>query len=321
MTLASCDTQLGVYHQEEYLQAATSLEREGELQVFRHGEAVVPLIVKSLPSQCGTDFDAITPYDFSGPVLQGESANQVWEALRFWAVERGIVSAFLRFHPFHENAMRWERLSGLEIIESAHNVVVDLFDHEEMVSSFKPSVVRDVKVARRFEAAFDLSPIDSSGLDAFIPLYTLTMERNQANKFYYFPRFFFDQLFNTLSDRWLIAMVRVENEVVASALVLLDGLTAYYYLACSNDNGRKACAMNFLVHELSIALAATNLEKLHLGGGGENLRKFKQRFGPNRVPYYVGRAIFDHQRYEQLCEGLDTDFFPAYRKPVSTPTK
>jgi len=319
MTLASCETQLGVYHNKDYLRATAMLEPDSELQIFRCGEAVVPLIVKPLPASCGTGFDAITPYDFSGPILQGESATDVWDSLRAWAMERGIVSAFLRFHPFHEDAKRWAKLDGLEVIQSAENIVVDLTDHDEMVSSFKRYVVRYVKVAHRNGDTFDLRPIDSDGLDAFVPLYTMTMKRNQANAFYYFPRSFFDHLCETLSDRWLIATVTIENEVAASVLVLLDGLTAYYYLACSSDAGRKARAMNYLIHELSIALAATNLEKLHLGGGSESLREFKQRFGPGRVPYFVGRAVFDRKRYDQLSGDVDTDFFPAYRLPPSIP--
>lgn len=313
MTLASCNTQLGVYYHESYLQAAATLEQEGELHVFRHGESVVPLIVKPLPAECGAGFDAITPYDFSGPVLQGEDAETVWESLRSWALERRIVSAFFRFHPFYEDATLWEGLSGLEIIQSAQNIVVDLSDHDEMLSSFKRYVFRYVKVAQRNGDTFDLRPIDQAGLDAFVPLYFMTMERNRANSFYYFPRSFFDQLCETLSDRWLIATVSIENEVVASVLILIDGLTAYYYLACSNDTGRKARAMNFLIHELSIAMQATNLEKLHLGGGSDNLREFKQRFGPGRVPYYVGRAVFDREHYDRLSHHVQTDFFPAYR--------
>ena len=100
MTLASCNTQLGIYHHESYLQASAKLEPAGVLHIFRHGESVVPLIVKPLPAKCGVGFDAITPYDFSGPVLHGEDAETVWDSLRSWALERGIVSAFFRFHPF-----------------------------------------------------------------------------------------------------------------------------------------------------------------------------------------------------------------------------
>jgi len=320
MALNGCHTCAGVYYSEGYWRAAGLLERDGKLHVFRYGEAIVPLVVRPLPESCGPGFDAVSPYDFCGPLLNRESPGEVWQALCAWARQRRIIAAFLRFHPFCGHAERWQTLNGLEIVHSADNVVVGLSDDDTMLSLFKPQVLRDVKVARRAGVTCSVERAAARGMDAFVPLYWASMDRLGAEPYYRFPSRFFDSLIQGVGEVVKFAWATIDGDSAAAALLVLDDQTAFYYLACSSELGRKSCAMNLLVVESARWLHGMGYERFHLGGGSPALRHFKERFGPGRVPYCVGRAVFDAQRYAELSAGISTDFFPAFRAAQKTAT-
>ena len=299
----------GVYHDGAYLQAASLLEPDGRLHVFRHGAATIPLILRPLPAGCGPGYDARSPYDFSGPLLCGEPAGAVWSALGRWASKHEVVTGFFRFHPLIDEIEAWRNLSGLTLVHSADNVVIELAKGETMLSCFKRRVARDLKVADRAGVTCSLAPLTPAGLDAFVPLYHETMSRRRADTYYYFDRRFFD----ALPGGFRLAGAYQKGAMAAGALILLDGDRAYYYLAASNEEGRRVCAMNALVVETAIALHSADVRLFHLGGGGSSLRAFKERFGPARAPYRVGQAIFDAPRHDRLVAGNSGNFFPAYR--------
>lgn len=313
MAITPTSTELDVYYQQRYLEAASLADPDAELRVFRLGQAMAPLMVRPLPADVGKGFDAVSPYDFCGPFLGGASAEDTWEALRSWAREQSIVAAFLRFHPFVGEVGRWRGLDGLHVIHSADNVVVDLDDEDEMFAGFKPRVVRDLKVAHRAGVVCELEPLTPDNLNQFVPLYEETMQRRNAARYYFFSHPFFQALAENLGDAFLLATARLEGRTVGAALIMQSGATAYYYLAASNDEARRVCAMNGLVVEAACRLAEMNVERFHLGGGTGGVSAFKERFGPGRVPYYVGRAVFDSERYAELAGDRVTDFFPAYR--------
>jgi hypothetical protein len=283
------------------------------MHVFRDGRALIPLIVRPLPEGCGPGFDAISPYDFSGPLLNGESPREVWVALSKRARERKIIAAFLRFHPLCGRSGAWEGLEGLEIVHSADNVVVELSNIDATSAWFKPQVQRDLKVARRAGVKCTVENATTQGMGAFVPLYWASMDRLGAEAYYRFPREFFESLIEGVGEDLKLASATIDGEPASAALLLVEDKTVFYYLACSSDLGRKSCAMNMLVVESALWAYEMGYKRFHLGGGSPTLRHFKERFGPGRVPYYVGRAVFDARRYAELSEGVSTGFFPAYR--------
>lgn len=317
LTIDADPLPVSVYHDDAYLAAASLLYTDGCLEVFRYGSAVIPLIVKPLPQLCGSGFDAVSPYDFSGPQLNGEAARDVWHALTSWCRKRDIITGFFRFHPFAGEAEAWRGMDGLDIVHSADNVVIHLTDADSVLVECKPNVRRYLNIARRAGVMCELAPVGAAGLDEFVPLYRRTMERNGADSFYLFGRPFFDALAAGLGKYCLLALARMDGVAVAGILVVLDGSTAFYYLAATSELGRRprVRAAYMLVHETARRLCTGGIARFHLGGGAPGLAAFKARFGPGRVPFFVGRAVFDPARYAGLSEGVADTFFPAYRAP------
>ncbi len=292
------------------------LEPGGHLEVFRHGAVTVPMVVRPLPAGAGTGFDVISPYDYTGPLGDAGVVAEAWSSLQRWAAEHDVLTGFFRFHPYRSRPQAWARESGMEIVTAAEHVVVDLSDPDALPASFKPQVRRDLKVARRAGVSCAFRAFDAAGLDVFVPMYWASLDRLGADPYYRFSRPFFDRLAEQLSDRVILGTARIGERPVASTMILLDGETAFYYLACSTQEGRRVCAMNALVHDAVMELARRGLRRFHLGGGSEGLRAFKTRFSPHRVPYFVGKAVFDRDRYARLRQGRNLSFFPVYRDPA-----
>lgn len=303
------------YYSAAYQDAVTQLEDNGQLHVFAYDDAVVPLILRPLP--CGdSGYDAITPYDFAGPWIVGDNASDAWDSLCSWARSRNVVSAFLRFHPYESKPQAWANLNGLEVSHVANHVCVDLDrDNSALVASFKPTARRYERVARRSNVTTALERFTEDNVGDFSRLYSQTMERLRASKYYRFPESFFAALARIQGGVFSIAKALYQGETVAAVLLLLDGERAFYFLACSDESGRTLRAMNLLVHDTAMALSKRGFTQFHLGGGTEGLLSFKQRFGPACVPLYIGRAVFDADRYAELSRNCRSDFFPAYRAP------
>ena len=111
----------------------------------------------------------------------------------------------------------------------------------------------------------------------------------------------------------MMATATLSGRTVAASLTLLDGSRAYYYLSAFDYEQRAVRPTNVLVVETAARLHELGFERYHLGGGATSLRAFKERFGPGRVPFFLGRAVFDADRYAAMTQGASTDFFPAYR--------
>lgn len=277
---------------------------------------MIPLIIRPLPGHLGHlghGFDVISPYDFSGPQIGEEDVSDVYAALCDWAGCNDIISGFFRFHPLLGDPSLWSNLDGFELVHAADNVVMHLADPDTLPNQCKPSVAQHVRSARREGATCHIGEANQLALDRFVPLYWESIKRLGGNPYYLFPRKFFDALVSALPEQVLVAEATVNGETAASILVLLDGMQAYYYLACSSHVGRRVKGMNLLIVETARHLCELGATCFHLGGGSSTLRQFKKRFTSNRTPYHVGKIIFDQPGYDRLSSEQETEFFPAYR--------
>ena len=265
-------------------------------------------------------FDLSTPYGYGGFWVEGEDYQGVNEAYSSFCRENGYVSEFVRFNlfsGFHSS------FSG-EITSYSHNIVRTLdLPSEEILMDFEHKVRTNLQ--RADDAGLTME-IDSTGkrVEDFLQLYYLTMERTCADRYYFFPRTFFETL-NTLNGNHAYLHVLYKETVIASMLVLYGTENGYPFLCGSNSLYFDARPNDFLQFEMIKWAKSKNLKKLVLGGGyGEDdgIYRYKRSFAPRGVhDYYVGMRIFDEDKYKKLVEIRREDasfdgssrFFPLYR--------
>jgi len=98
-------------------------------------------------------------------------------------------------------------------------------------------------------------------------------------------------LYNNFENNFLIFSVYLNDKVVSSCLILMYENHAFYYLAASNEIGRKTYASYFMVKELLDYLLEHNITQFDFAGitpydkNATGVNKFKIGFGGELVNY------------------------------------
>ena len=127
------------------------------------------------------------------------------------------------------------------------------------------------------EATAQLAPESLAG---FAALYEQTMERQEADGFYYFPPEYWRALETSLRGH----VVLFEAGDDAKLLCLHAPPWLHYHLGASSDAGRKLGASTLLFLEAARWAQELGYTRFHLGGGvggaRDSLYEFKLRFDP-----------------------------------------
>lgn len=144
-------------------------------------------------------------------------------------------------------------------------------------------------------------------INVFHNIYTITVERLNTSKFYRFSKDFFHQIYYNLKGKYhLLLAYDTDNKPIAGAILLQDERVMYYYLSATTDIARAVGASNLLRHQAILFSKQQGLELINFGGGlsssdEDTLYKYKKTFSKEECPFYIGKAIFNHNIYEDLC--------------------
>jgi len=285
------------------------------------GSVVFACIVREIPGAGRPD--VTTPYGYGGPVGIGAEPpvarfSELYDA---WCAERGVVSTFIRFHPLFEN----HRAAGPRVHAACVGPTVGWPLSGDLLEGMHGKHRNTLRKALKAGVTVDASPAPSDLAD-FVSLYELTMRRQQASAYYFFPTSYWDALAD-LGDRLVLFDASLDGEVVASALCLRGDRWLHYHLSATRDSARDLGASNLLLYEAALWGHAHGLEEFHLGGGAggreDSLLAFKRRFSPDGTrEFWTGKAVHDETAYRRLAGGAEIDYeghFPAYRVPGALP--
>jgi GNAT acetyltransferase-like protein len=290
------------------------------------GAILFPLILRPLAAEpwasAGEErLDAVTPYGYGGPFAWGErDEGAFWRAHAAWCREARIVSTFVRLSLFPEQLAALP--GGIE--ERARNIVVPLDGGAEALwRGYEGKVRRWVKFA---EANGLETELDREGrrLEAFIRIYTHTMERHHADRWYFFSHDFFTQLFTRLAGHVALFHTLARGEVVSSDLLLCSAEHVYYFLGGTDADAFPLGPNYLLKHRIASWAAAEGKKSYVLGGGYEpddGLFRYKRAYARRgEVSFRVARLVHDPAAYAELLAQRASpgwspraEFFPAYR--------
>lgn len=255
-----------------------------------------------------------TPYGYGGPLTNGgislESQKLFLDEITNYCVNNNIVSQFVRFHPLLKNH---EVLP--EVIETRYlrdTIYMDTTVAELIMQNMDSKNRNMVRKAQKNGVTIVKRDIDD--FDDFLRMYDETMKKNGADEYYTFQREYFESLV-TMKDNAFILYAMYNGIPISSSIMYYNDKYMHYHLSGSRVEYRQFSPSNLLLYEAALWANKNGIKQFHLGGGmapDDSLFGFKKQFNKNgRVPFVVGRTVFNQRAYAELMDirkRLDSEF-------------
>ena len=266
-----------------------------------------------------TYFDFITPYGYGGWISEGISSEDFLLEYENWCGKNNIISEFVRFHPVIKNCEFLR--NNYEVIDLGGTISMDITSPEviwQNITSKNRNMIRKaqksgVKIYNgRFPQIFD----------EFIKIYNGTMDKDNADKYYYFGKDFYDSILNDLKSEAQIFYAELEGKIIAASIILAANGKLNYHLSGSLREYQSLAPTNLILYETALWGSDNGYKTLHLGGGvgsrEDSLYKFKKAFNRGEpCQFSIGKKIFDLEKYNELTDMrndlTDSGYFPKYR--------
>ncbi|HOQ17734.1 MAG TPA: GNAT family N-acetyltransferase [Defluviitaleaceae bacterium] len=149
------------------------------------------------------------------------------------------------------------------------------------------------------------SEITDKDLDNFYSLYNKVMNIRKASEYYYFPKEFFQNTFNSLKEKIELFYIAVDGRFIAASMFMLDDDYVHYHFSASDRDFSKLQPMELLLSKAIYVYGAKGYKYLHLGGGlspdaSDGLSRFKKKFADFESEFYISKIICDKDIYDYL---------------------
>lgn len=327
-----------IYYTPNYVKAF-ELHGDGKAKLIHYtsaeGEAVNVVMLRDIAEsdnfvgklQKDTYFDLSTPYGYGGWLLSNDfsekNINSLNKEYTDYCKDNNIISEFVRFHPIFNNKEFMKNVYN--VVEMGNTVYIDLKSSEiiwKNITSKNRNMIRKA-LKSGVKIYFGLS---DSILNDFIKIYKETMDRDNANSYYYFGENFYKSMLTDLKNNCICFYAKYRDEIIASSLFLLKDKKMHYHLSGSKTEYMRLAPSNLLLYEAAKWGSENGYKTLHLGGGvgsGEDgLYKFKKSFNRNNpTKFAIGKKVFITDQYQYLIEkshleSVCSGYFPAYRRSI-----
>lgn len=318
-----------VYYLSGYVKAF-QIHGDGEPQLFYYNENGLRGIYVYMKRNTVIEgiYDSITPYGYGGFLLEGdysnENMNALWNAYVDKMKSENIVDNFVRYHPVLANAVPMKTCS--DVIDLGKTVSMDLTSEEVIWKNIHSKNRNMIRKAEKNGIVIK----HGQGLelfDDFIKIYNATMDKDNAEHYYYFKPEFYKSIHEDLKDNYEMFWAEYDGKIIAMSIMIFANGRLNYHLSGSDLQYRNLAPSNLLLYKAAMWGMEKGMKTFHLGGGvgsGEdNLYKFKIAFNRfSDCQFSIAKHIFDNEKYDELVAerasrdaGFDKEskFFPLYR--------
>lgn len=267
----------------------------------------------------GKYYDFATPYGYGGWLIEGTNSKRLFDEYEKWCIDNGIVSEFVRFHPVLKNQIYSE--NNYKVIALGETVAIDTTDKENIWANFNPknrNVIRKA-INNGIQIKKGLS---KELLEAFIEIYNKTMDKDNADEYYYFEKDFYYSILDDLKENANVFYAELNEKIIAASIMIYANGKLNYHLSGSLREYQNLAPSNLLLWKAAEWGNEIGCATFHLGGGvgsGEDsLFKFKKAFYRGDLcRYHIGKKIFNKEKYDYLLktrgEIVASGYFPEYR--------
>lgn len=301
--------QQDLYFREEYVRLYETDSEKACCFVYQDGNSIMlfPFLRREFQFNGNTYYDFETAYGYGGPISNDHSdtfMTAALEAMSEKALSENFVCGFVRFHPLLENWDYFEKVGRL--IMDRKTIAIDLSDGIEAtwMNEIHTKNRNVIKKGEKNGLEFIVDE-DFAYLPEFEDLYNSTMDKLEADGFYYFAPQYYDQLKNSIQNKFL-GIVKHEGKVVAGAIFFYQLPYGHYHLAGSDKSALKLSPNNFLLWEAAKELTRRGVKHFHLGGGTDgseenSLYQYKRKFSKHEYQFALGKMIFNPSLYDVIC--------------------
>ncbi|MHC1682470.1 MAG: lipid II:glycine glycyltransferase FemX [Clostridiaceae bacterium] len=306
--LAKIDVNLqDIYYSSDYYKL---YEQNGDgiakLFVYKKEEsiAIYPFMLNEINDYDleGKYYDIESAYGYGGPLTNNCDKSFLRdfenEFLKYCS-ENKIIAEFIRFHPLIKN----EKIF-IENIKVLHNRVTVYLD---LTKSLDKIWVEDIKsknrnMIRKAEKS-GLIVEESKDYETFKNIYESTMNKVDADSYYYFKDGYYNCLKNC--EKYLLLNVKKGKKIIASAIFMFYKEYFHYHLSGSYKEYLKYSPNNLLLWEAIKYAKKKGCKIMHFGGGlsdslDDSLFKFKSSFSKKNANFYIGKRIHNKKIYDSI---------------------
>ena len=150
-------------------------------------------------------YDSVTPYGYGGVLFEGDksdlSLSDFWKEYVQKMNDENIIDNFVRYHPVLENAVHMKAIS--HVIDLGNTIALDLSSPEviwENITSKNRNIIRK---AQKNNIQIHHTE-DYSIFEHFISIYNQTMQRDNAEEYYYFQEEFYKAIHDYLKGNYQV---------------------------------------------------------------------------------------------------------------------
>lgn len=270
--------------------------------------------------QEGQYYDFATPYGYGGWLIEGKDTDELFETYNYWLNKNGIICEFVRFHPMIRNHQDCE--SFYHVIQLGEVVHMELNSPEQIWDNI---ISKNRNVIRK-AVKNDITIYNGRYPEIyaqFRKIYNLTMDKDEAEKYYYFAPEFYQSVLDDLPYNAQVFYAVKDDTIIAASIMLMSNGRMNYHLSGSLREYSSLAPTNLLLYTAALWGCENGYKTLYLGGGvgsGEDsLFKFKRAFFKGELNhFYIGKKIYNQERYDELKNIrqksiANESFFPIYR--------
>ena len=209
------------------------------------------------------------------------------------SAEENIIDNFVRYHPILTNSIPMKEIS--DVIDLGKTIAMDISSPDviwENIHSKNRNMIRKAeKNGIEIHHAADMALFKD-----FVQIYNATMDKDNADEYYYFGEEFYKSIHEDLNGHYEMFYATYEGKIIAMSIMLFANKQMHYHLSGSVLEYRILAPSNLLLYKAALWGCEQGYKTLHLGGGvgsGEDsLYKFKATFNKNsnyRRFYRFGR--------------------------------
>lgn len=293
-----------IYYQEEYVKL---YESGGNAFCAVCIEDNNILLMPFIRNEINGFWDFETAYGYGGPIANTSNKEWINIALRemqYLFESENYLCGFIRFHTLLDNAKLCE--GEFPVMFDRKTVYINTAESEQeiwmnQISSKNRNMIRKAeRNGLEYKAEYEFE-----SLKEFIKLYNATMERLNAEAFYYFDKRYYKNFVENLKGKAFLGTVRKDGKLICGALFMYSEVYGHYHLEGSDYRYSGLAANNLLLWKTSLEFHRLGVKEFHLGGGynsdvDNSLLKFKKSFSKNMKDFSIGKWIFKPKSYEDI---------------------